>query len=380
MENHYELVEESVIENDNFKRKISKCVCKNPPKSVEISRRSAASLILDRADLSQRGYKNTKVTLQNENVKLPSYDNVQDFLKALDVGIIERKFCKCPNDCCFSCKSQAKETLTSFLRNSFWFPKLKFPDTSQQEKLFNALKDLNSDLYGHLNPNMRTIFLRLTGDNFRAAGKIPTEQISYSVLNNDCLLHSPYGQFLSSLWRGSESRLNIEIHVAEHYAEIKQLLLHGISITNEKGETEKFNVLPIMCADLSFVKEVLGKCSSTSLYGCFYCKRDINDWNSDKLVEKGSQTLSECMSLGDEALATLGKHPDHDSSKFKNFQQNHFGQYVSISCIFLRKCYPLRGPYTVWHIKLQHISLYTTLIYAACIENERTSLYKIRFF
>lgn len=35
------------------------------------------------------------------------------------------------------------------------------------------------------------------------------------------------------------------------------------------------------------------------------------------------------MSFGEEALKTLGEHPDHDSSKFKTFQHNHFGQYVS---------------------------------------------------
>jgi len=120
---------------------------------------------------------------------------------------------------------------------------LKFPHQIQQQKLFESLKELNSELYGHLNPNLRTLFIRLTGDNFRGAGKIPTEQISYSILNNECLLQSPYGQFLSSLWRGSESRLNIEIHVSEHYKEIKELLLNGISIPTTDGEVERFNVL-----------------------------------------------------------------------------------------------------------------------------------------
>lgn len=60
MENHYDLVEESVIENDVLKTKISKVISKNPPKTTEITERNAASLILDRADLSQRGYKNMK--------------------------------------------------------------------------------------------------------------------------------------------------------------------------------------------------------------------------------------------------------------------------------------------------------------------------------
>ena len=329
MENHYDLVEESIIDNDTFKTKISKVVSKNPPKNTEISERNGASLILDRADLSQRGYKNMKKTLKKQSVVLPSYENVQKFLKTLNVGIIERKFCHCENDECFSCQSKVEETLTLFLRSKFWFPKLKFPNSLQQQELFDALKKLNSDLYGHLNPKLRTLFIRLTGDNFRGAGKIPTEQISYSVLNNESLRHSPYGQFLSSLWRGSESRLNVGIHVTNHYKEIKDLLSNGISIPTTNGDFEHFNVLPIMCADLSFVKEVIGKCSSTSTYGCFYCKRQIKDWDANKLTEKVHQSLPECVTLGKEALEVLGEHPDHETSKFKTFQQSHFGQYVS---------------------------------------------------
>jgi len=96
-------------------------------------------LILDRADLSQRGYKDIKKTLKKQNVILPSYNNVQKSLTTLNIGTIERKFCKC--DCCFSCQSKAKETLVSFLRNKFWFTKLKFPAFLQQQKLFDTPKE-----------------------------------------------------------------------------------------------------------------------------------------------------------------------------------------------------------------------------------------------
>jgi len=133
---------------------------------------------------------------------------------------------------------------------------------------------LNCSLYEHLDPNLKTLFIRLTGDNFRAACKFPTEQISFSFLHNSEMHHSPYGQFITSLFRGSESRENVETHTKLHYAEVKELLMNRFTLNREK-----FNVEPFLCADLCIVKEILGKCSCTSLYGCFYSKMKISDWD-----------------------------------------------------------------------------------------------------
>ena len=58
---------------------------------------------------------------------------------------------------------------------------------------------------------LKTIFLRITGDNFRAACKKPPEQVSYSILNIKDTLHSPYGQFLHTLYRGSENRESLHM-------------------------------------------------------------------------------------------------------------------------------------------------------------------------
>ena len=143
------------------------------------------------------------------------------------------------------------------------------------------------------------------------------------------MLHSPYSQFISSLWRGSESRINVEIHASEHYAEIKNLLLNGIEIQFERT-VENSNVVPVISADLCFVKEVIGKCSSTSLYGCFYCKKHISKWYSDISNKAERQTMTEILSFGEKALQVLGKNPAHDSKAFTEFQQSHYGQYVSV--------------------------------------------------
>ena len=189
------------------------------------------------------------------------------------------------------------------------------------------LKGLNNSLYEHLDPTLRTLFVCLTGGNFRAACKYPTEQISYSLLNNVDLINSPYGQFISSLWRGSESRVNTEIHIKTHYQEVKDLLYSGITIDLPNGGNEKFNILPVMCADLCFIKDVIGKCSCTALYGCYYCKKKkISEWDQDQCQKKEGQT----MKLGEKAFNTLGENPDHDSKEFTAFQQKNYGQYVSL--------------------------------------------------
>jgi len=80
------------------------------------------------------------------------------------------------------------------------------------------------------------------GDNFHAACKYPTEQILFSLLNNTGMLHSPYGQFIASLWCGSESRINVDVHTKQHYQEMKGLLLNGITIYFDECVHEKFNL------------------------------------------------------------------------------------------------------------------------------------------
>ena len=76
--------------------------------------------------------------------------------------------------------------------------------------------------------------------------------------------------------------------------------------------------------------KVIGKCSSTSLFGCPYCKRAINEWGDDVLGSVDAQTMSEAVAFGKEALDTLGRNPDHGSKAFTDFQQGHYGQYVSM--------------------------------------------------
>ena len=166
------------------------------------------------------------------------------------------------------------------MKSPHWFPKMKFLNISKSHRLFSFLKKYSPDLYGHLDSTKRTLFLRVTGDNFRAACKYTTEQMSFSVLNVEELLHSPYGQFISFLWRGCEHRENLIRHGSKFYHQLKGLLINGAELTLPNGEREEMNVIPIMCADLGYMKEILGKCLSTSKYGCYYCKKPLKEWDS----------------------------------------------------------------------------------------------------
>ncbi len=85
LDNDPELVEESIIKNESFAKRIKKLIKKNSP-GIDIPLKDAGGLLLDRSDLSQRGYKNLKSILNKQNVQLPSYDSVQSFLKNLLIG------------------------------------------------------------------------------------------------------------------------------------------------------------------------------------------------------------------------------------------------------------------------------------------------------
>lgn len=267
-----EMLDQSIDENFNYQKHLMKRL-KMSPKPTDIGLQESAALLMSKSDISQRAYNNIKYILKTENVILPSYKVLRTYLNSLNVGTLKRGFCSCNNEC-FSCCTMVTETLQIIMKTKFWYNNMVFPTEEQQNRLFNKLKYLNNNSSQKFDPTKKNILLRLTGDNFRAAGKQQTEQISYSLMNNKEFLHSPYGQFIDSLWRGSESRKNVKTHTAAHYREIKQLTLKGIDVENPHGEIEHFNVLVIMCADLGFTKEVYGKCSSTSLYGCFYCKKN----------------------------------------------------------------------------------------------------------
>ena len=89
-----------------------------------------------------------------------------------------------------------------------------------------------------------------------------------------------------------------------------------------------------------FLKEILGKCTTTSTYGCYYCKKPTSKWHQTNLPHAELQTIKDMETLGNKAIQCLGTSPDHESKQFKDFQQTHYGQHapplfnaLSIICI-----------------------------------------------
>ena len=140
------------------------------------------------------------------------------------------------------------------------------------------------------------------------------------------MLHSPYGQFIFALWRGSENRKNIKLHAENYHKEILDLLLNGHEFLLPNGDREFINIVPIMCADLSFIKEIIGKCSCTSKFGCFYCKKPLKDWTENSTIFE-AQSINEMIVAGNAGEKYLGEYPQKGSKAYTEFQQSHYGQY-----------------------------------------------------
>ena len=220
------------------------------------------------------------------------------------------------------------ETLPHIVSSEL-FKKFEFKTVDEQQNLFRFLKERNSTLFKSLDPTKRTIFLRQTGDNFRACARLPTEQISFSILNIKTMVNNPYGQFINALWRGSESRNGLEIHIQDVLHELDKIAEEGIQL-NVNGDVEHFNVIVFLVTDIGLLEKLLGKCSSTSMFGCFWCDKKKDDWDKPKRPEGKPQEIDDMLIDGNKALAELGKDPNRKCTKFTKFQQSHKGQYVSL--------------------------------------------------
>ena len=221
-----------------------------------------------------------------------------------------------------------KETLQLIISTEKLFKLFHFPTKEEQEISFKFLKSKDADLYAHLDSSNRTIFIRSTGDNFRTSARMPTEQTSFSILNIKELLNNPYGQFISTLWRGSESREMIETHIAAHYNELSKMVRNGLHLC-ANDTLEHFNIVCFFVADLCFIKDVIGQCSCMSMYGCYHCQMKNSEWCSKERKSAKKKSFTELNKYSIKAVEILGKNPIRESSKFTNFQQSHFGQWVS---------------------------------------------------
>ena len=327
------LIQESIEENNTFMSEIRKSM-KSLTDSVRVLPiKDCSELLVGKCDLSQRSYNSLKKLLKSSNVKLKSYEEARNFANQLEVGDIEYDKhlddTKCPIPCMHA-STDLVETLKLICSTEELFKEFSFPERENQRNLFSHLQTQNSELYKNLDSDKRTVFIRDTGDNFRASKHYPTEQISFSVLNLQNLINSPYGQFATSLFRGPENRTSLKSHGQIHFNQLKCLATNGLLMQLPDTSFEHFNVVVFLVADLGYIKEVIGKSSCMSMYGCYQCCKPINEWHSkDKKIAK-LQTVSNYTLLGKKAEAHLGENPEKDSTKYKEFVKKNLSQWVSI--------------------------------------------------
>lgn len=327
-ENHGTLVVESVLAN----KKTSKQLDKEMPLR-KISVKDSCEMLVGKCDLSQRDYTTLTEILKRSNIKVSSYKDAKDYASELDIGKLEYLKHWESNDCevnCMHASTSAIETLNLIASTPELFNRFEFVGTEVQDSLFRDLKS-ESLIYKNLDPSKRTIFLRDTGDNFRASKNYPTEQISFNVMNFKEMLNSPYGQFATSLFRGSENRETLLSHGQAHFNELQLLVEEGISLKLPNQTTEHFNVVVFFVADIGYVKEVIGKASCTSTNGCYRCTKTIDKWDESLLSHAASQSVENYVKLGAKAEEKLGRKPNKDSADYKDFIKKHYGQWV---CIF----------------------------------------------
>ena len=328
-DNYMDVVEDAIESCQPFlKQFISTLKLSTQP--IDLSLRDAAELLIGKIGLSQRGFKNMRNILAKNNIIVPDYKHVRAYCNDLNVGLIHKIHGEDNLCSCMGVSTNLQDTLQNIVCTPDLFSRFKFQTKPEQQELSKFLKENDNDLYQKFDVTKRTIMLRDTGDNFRASAHYPTEQTSYSILNMLDLVNNPYGQFVSTLWRGKENRESLIVHVSSHYNELSSAVRDGISLLVD-DQIEFFNVIVIFVADLSFVKEVIGQCQCTSIYGCYHCKMHIDNWSKPtRQKQLEPKSIKEMVKNGDAAKKVLGDSPDHGTTAFKKFQQSHNGQWVRI--------------------------------------------------
>ena len=124
---------------------------KSKPCPVIISEKDAAPMFIEKCNMSQRAYKNLKEILKGQNVNLPRYENLRDYIKNLDIGKLNRDP---THSTCMCVQSDLKDTLQRII-NSDLFKLATFKSSSEQTELITFLKHKNNDLYKNLDVNKK---------------------------------------------------------------------------------------------------------------------------------------------------------------------------------------------------------------------------------
>ena len=113
-------------------------------------------MVSGKCGLSKTSYLALKSVLAKENVKLPQWPKLTEYLQGLDVGQIFP--IQCDNDSCMGYATILQETIQKEVKTNKY--DLAYPSQHQQVKLFDFLKKQDKELYQTLDSGKRKIFLQ----------------------------------------------------------------------------------------------------------------------------------------------------------------------------------------------------------------------------
>lgn len=177
-----EVIEESINNIPSNNRQFLNRLKVTAP--IKLNCPETAEMLIGKCSLSQRGYKSLRAILSKNEIKILKYEAVRKFCLSTDVGSIVKiheNEIACEKNC-MGVKTNLHETLQLIIQTPKLFEKFEFMNEEQQLHFFNYLKNKDPNLYKNLNPAKRSLFLKETGDNFRAASRYPTEQTSFSLV------------------------------------------------------------------------------------------------------------------------------------------------------------------------------------------------------
>ena len=344
-----DLVDEAMDSTPEYATHIMERLEKQPV-PVMFTPAECGELLSGGHSLSERSYKNTRRILLLKNVHLVTYDSAVQYLKSLDIGSpVSPAHTGEIADCTQCFTWDLKDTLQRVVGVRDLFEHCKFPTPEHQQHLFVQLQQRRPDVFANLDETHRTIFLRQTGDNYRAALKRqPTQQMSFSILNLQSLVNSPHGQFVVSSWRGGESRHLLRNHMSANFSQLEEMAREGITVRVAGADTaEHFNVVVMYVSDFSHTKEVLGRVQVTAEQGCALCDRPASTWQKPQESEdvrslgkpRDFQVLA---SIGRQAEETIGLDPDKDSAAYRDWHKKHDGQTGPplVNCLCPETCAP----------------------------------------
>ena len=253
-------------------------------------------------------------------------------LSRFDVGLVNERLhssdATLPNSACLFSSVSVTYTVRRIFRIPALVKTMQFPSEEKQRVLFRRLREINPTLFEHVNPAHQTLFLRQYRDNFRSF-RLPTEQMSFTILNQYSLVGSPYGQNVECFWKGPESRNFIIAHCSGLIEELHDLATNGIAICSGE-DAENFNIVVFNIADVSHMQYVLGRVGLTVKYGCFRCNKEQGKWANTTSETAEPETVAEMVKLGEEALAELGPDPKNETTTYTNFHHRNCGQVQTV--------------------------------------------------